>query len=219
VKLLTENNRRFSRINQKKRRNPYKTLAKALIVVVLLILIISLYSRIPEWRYPLKYADTIATESAANDIDPYLICAVIHGESDFDENAVSAAGACGLMQLMPDTAAWIAEKNNEAFDPEKLSEPEYNIRLGCKYMAYLLEYWDNDLPKAIASYNGGLTTVESWLADGVWDGTLADADQIPYPETRTYLERILQSYDYYQRIYADYDKFMEIEWTLGGDYE
>lgn len=100
--------------------------------------------------FPLKYYSVVKENSGS--IDPLLIMALIKVESNFREYALSYAGAVGLMQVMPQTAAWISEKLNLNVD---ISSPVDNIVIGIKYLQYLLDFYDGDLDLALRAYNAG----------------------------------------------------------------
>ena len=114
----------------------------------------------------------VSAASSRNNIDPDLILSVIRAESGFNPNAVSPKGAQGLMQLMPQTAAWLGVEN--AFDPAA------NVEGGTRYLGQLLARYHNDLALALAAYNAGPQRVEQY--QGV----------PPYAETRVYVARVIQ---------------------------
>ena len=119
-----------------------------------------------------RYAPLIQREAARHGIDPELVHAVIRAESGYDTRARSPAGACGLMQLMPATAA--------RFGVADRWDPAQNIRGGVAYLRFLLERFDHDLRLALAAYNAGEGAVEQY------------GRRIPpYPETQTYVRRVL----------------------------
>ncbi len=175
-----------------------------IMAVVVAVLVTSLqYNKILLRRfYPMPYREVIREKALANDIDPFLIAAIIKVESNFRPDALSPKGARGLMQLMPDTAAWVSEQLAlEFFDTKDLFEPAVNIQIGTWYLAHLLREFDNNLNVALASYNGGRGNVRSWLTRGIWTGNEEDIDSIPFPETRQYLQRVLFRYRQYRWIY------------------
>lgn len=106
--------------------------------------------------FPLKYYSVVKENSGS--IDPLLIMALIKVESNFKEYALSYAGAVGLMQVMPQTAAWISEKLNLNVD---INSPVDNIVIGIKYLQYLLDFYDGDLDIALRAYNAGPARVSS----------------------------------------------------------
>ncbi len=170
-----------------------------LLLVVFLGLIGQKY--LPYWLYPTPYYDEIVMQAEAADLDPKLLLAIAKVESNFNPSAVSPVGAVGIMQLMPDTAEWMSKKLGESYNPELLYQPEYNIHIGSKYLRFLLDYWDQDINKAITSYNAGQTKVAEWLNNGDWDGSFANAAAIPYAETRDYLLKVLDVYRQYNKLY------------------
>ncbi len=182
-------------------------LVKLLLFVLLLWVMVYLYNIVPEWLYPVEYSETIVEEAAANDIDPLLVCAIIKSESNFDAQAVSSVGAVGLMQLMPDTASWLAGKHGIEYDESMLYDADYNIRLGCLYIASLLEHWNGNVVAAVASYNGGHGNVDKWISSGIWNGTEEDIDNIPFAETRTYTAKVMSCYDNYINLYGEDVRF------------
>ena len=149
-------------------------------------------------RYPLKYESTIVKYAGEYGLDPYFVCAVIDTESNFDENAVSEDGAQGLMQIMPETSGWIAGKlQMDAYD---IFDPETNIRFGCWYLSFLKERFSGEEQLMIAAYNAGHNKVEEWLAEGYSrDGTTLD--EIPYEETKKYVDKVTRAYEEYQKLY------------------
>ncbi|MCD8158189.1 MAG: lytic transglycosylase domain-containing protein [Clostridiales bacterium] len=108
-------------------------------------------------------------------------------ESHFDENAVSSAGAAGLMQLMKPTADWAAEEIGiEDYSYENIKDPKLNIEIGCWFLNSLI-YRYGDLETALCAYNAGSGNIDKWLDEGTEDGTLTG---IPFFETRNYISRV-----------------------------
>ena len=125
------------------------------------------------------------------DLPPTLLAAVIYAESKFDPAARSAAGAVGLMQLLPDTARGIATRTGgDRFVVDDLLDPELNVRYGSWYLRSLLDRYDDDVRTALAAYHAGPGNVDAWRRKGVG---------IQFPETRAYVSRVLDA----QRVYAD----------------
>ena len=178
-----------------------KRQAKIKFVVCTLLLLASLFFLIfSSERAALsrrKHAVMPLVKDAAKefDIPAAMILAVIHTESDFRPDAVSDAGAKGLMQLMPDTFSWLCDRLNEAHPPNKIFDPATNIRYGTYYLSYLYEKFGS-WRVALAAYNAGEGRVGEWLADPTLtlDGTLR---HIPYPETAAYVKRALAYYTDY----------------------
>ena len=152
-----------------------------------------------ELLYPLRYTDEIRESSVRHDVDPFLVAAVIEVESGWNASAESAAGAQGLMQLMPETAQDMVEQgmvDGASYSADELDDPAVNIEFGCAYLSYLLSYFDGNADRAIAAYNGGLSNVEEWVVEG---GVLHNA--ITYPETQAYLVRVSNARTRYQELY------------------
>ncbi len=153
-----------------------------------------------EW-YPVNYRPQIARCGGEHGLDPYLVAAVIRAESRFRPKATSPQGARGLMQIMPETGRWVAEQMGLPYQDDFLYEPEYNIRVGCWYLAALLREFAGDPVLALAAYNGGLTNVNTWLSERRWTGEVA---QIPFPETRHYVAAVLRDQKRYRFLYGEW---------------
>lgn len=166
------------------------------------LLLLTISPVVQKYIYPLPERELVFQYAAENQLDPYLVAAVIRVESRFSDQAESVSGARGLMQLMPDTAQWAAERMGIDYQPDQLFEGEYNIRMGCWYLRELLDEYDGNLTVALAAYNGGRGNVSTWLEDGTWDGSLADLPALPFPETRDYVQRVWRDYHRYQKLYA-----------------
>lgn len=192
---------------KKKRKNNSKII-RAIVVALVLLAVLSVLAyyinRLAEKRtYRLTYPELITEMADEYQLDPYLVAAVIHCESSNNKDAVSPVGAMGLMQVMPDTGSWIAEKLDiEDFDTEELFEPEMNVRMGCWYLNYLGKKFHGNSTAVLAAYNGGPGNVEKWLADERYseDGELK---YIPFPETERYVKKVQQAYEKYLNLYKD----------------
>ena len=156
-----------------------------------------------EITLPLRHDDIIRQQARDKDLDPALIAAVIYEESKFRDQT-SSAGAKGLMQLLPDTAKFIARKSGgTAFELRDLANPDINIRYGSWYLRYLLDQHGGNVALAVAAYNAGEGNVDSWVrAAGGPDRFVVDRD-IPFPETRDYVEDVLDRRGEYRRHYED----------------
>lgn len=189
---------------------------RAVLAAVLLIIVLILISTNGFWRmmYPIHYQKNIQTAAAFARVDPLLVASVIRVESKFETHDISHAGAVGLMQLMPDTAEWLAgqirkqnSQSNEAIeqmpqDAKKLASPQYNIVLGSWYIQSLIKQFDGNQTAAIAAYNAGPKRVQDWLQSGAWNGQLNDISEIPVGETRHFVDRVFYNYNLYQKIYG-----------------
>ena len=152
--------------------------------------------------YPRPYSATVEAAAAEFDVDPLLVWAVMREESRYDPEALSYAGARGLMQVMPSSQAWIAEQVGEDISPGDAFTPEASIRMGAWFLRFLLDYFDGDLDLVIAAYNGGPGSVDSWQADPLVSNRDDLLRWIGFGETREYLERVSSSYLVYQALYA-----------------
>jgi soluble lytic murein transglycosylase len=146
--------------------------------------------------YPLHFQGEIQKQAQAFGIDPLFVAAIIRQESGFRPDTRSAVGALGLMQLMPPTARWAAEQMGiKQFKDTQLFEPATNIRIGCWYLNYLFQRFQ-DPAKVLAAYNGGEGNVQYW---GSLKGEpLAWA----YPETQAYVTQCLRAYRRYHDLYG-----------------
>jgi soluble lytic murein transglycosylase len=141
-------------------------------------------------RYPLEYESIIRTHAANHDLDPALVAAMVYVESRFDPNARSAAGAVGLLQLLPDTAKGIALRTGgERFVVADLRDPEINVRYGTWYVDHLRKRY-GDTRLALAAYHAGQGNVDHWREEGLG---------IVFPETRAYVDEV----ERVTRVYAD----------------
>ena len=125
--------------------------------------------------------------------------ALIREESRFHRDALSIRGAVGLMQLMPSTADWILKRDVTS---EELTRPSVNIRAGVSYLSYLENRFDT-IEQVLAAYNGGPTNVRRWIREGVVSIQAERfVEEIPFPETRAYVKRVLTSFRLYRELYG-----------------
>jgi soluble lytic murein transglycosylase len=167
------------------------------------------HQTMPGWYarlwYPLEYEDAIRAEAARNDVDPALVAAVIDTESGFVPDSRSAEGAVGLMQLLPDTAAFVARlPDRPSPAPDRLEVPEVNIAYGTRYLRYLLDRHHGDLDLALAAYNGGESNLEDWIEQARAEGRELDVlEDIPFAETRGFVAKVREATPIYRRAYGD----------------
>jgi soluble lytic murein transglycosylase len=174
----------------------------AAVVVVGVVLAMPLFRRaVNEFTLPLSYSDVIREQAAEKHLDPALIAAVIYAETKFDART-SSAGAVGLMQILPQTAEFLARRSGgTTFRVSDLSEPDVNIAYGSYYLRYLLDEYGGDKMLALAAYNGGEANVDRWIANARRHGHALTIQEIPFPETRDYVIKVLQEQRNYQRTY------------------
>lgn len=173
---------------------------------ILLILVVSLFtfikSDIDLWTIrrnfaPIRYQEKIDKYASKHSIEAELLTALIYVESRFNKYSRSPKGAVGLMQLMPSTALWVAEKlEYKNFELEDLNDPEVNIKFGSWYFSYLYQKFDKDLIKTIAAYNAGESNVKKWINNG-WKGDIEQ--QLPFKETDNFVRRVISTKEYYYR--------------------
>jgi soluble lytic murein transglycosylase len=152
---------------------------------------------------PLRHDDIIRQQAADKDIDPALIAAVIYEESRFRDQT-SHAGARGLMQITPQTADAIARHSGGTrFEQSDLSEPQINISYGSYYLRLLLDHYGQNETLAIAAYNAGMGNVDRWVRDAGGASEFDSAEHIPFPETRAYVENVMDRRADYRQNYAE----------------
>lgn len=149
----------------------------------------------------ITYQSLIERYAAEYNLRPAFVAAIIRNESSFRTDAESSVGARGLMQLMPDTAEWIAGKigdSNYSFD--HLYDAETNIRYGCWYLNYLSKLFRGDAVLVSSAYHAGQTTVTRWLSDKSIssDGVTIPVDKLPDGPTKQYAGRVTTSYGIYE---------------------
>ncbi|MBI3398104.1 MAG: transglycosylase SLT domain-containing protein [Deltaproteobacteria bacterium] len=152
--------------------------------------------------FPEGYKETVEKIAAGLKTDPFLIYAIMMQESEFDIQAISKAGAIGLLQIMPATGKIVAQElAHSSFTEDDLFEPAINIHFGAWYIKTLITRFNGNLPLAIAAYNAGPNAVDEWMKK--WKGTDMDEfiENIPYQETRKYVEKVLGYYEAYKAIY------------------
>jgi soluble lytic murein transglycosylase len=172
--------------------------AIGLVGIVAAAFAVYVYETEPRWyerlRYPLRYEQIVRGHADNYRLEPQLVAAVIYQESKFDADAVSDSGAVGLMQLLPATAQGIADRTGgSGWHERDLVDPELNVRYGSWYLRHLLDKYDDE-ELALAAYNAGQSNVDRWRDQGVG---------IQFPETRHYVQRVLELKTIYARAYAD----------------
>jgi peptidoglycan lytic transglycosylase len=148
-----------------------------------------------ELTLPLRHEDIIRQQARAKDLDPALVAAVIYRESKFRDQT-SDAGAKGLMQILPDTAKFIAKRSGGTqFELRDLANPQVNISYGCWYLRYLIQLYGGNQVAAVAAYNAGHGHVDEW------GGSDLRVDDIRFPETRQYVEDVFDKRGDYAKHY------------------
>ena len=149
--------------------------------------------------YPCRYANLVESCAGRYEVPAEIVYAVIKTESGFRETAKSAAGAVGLMQLMPATFAWISVLREEVRDPALIWDAQTNIEYGVYLLRYLYDHYQNwDI--VFAAYNAGMSRVNEWLQDEQISsgGVLV---HIPYAETKEYIQKVNHAIAMYRLLY------------------
>ena len=151
--------------------------------------------------FPNAWWDIIKTESAKNNLDPYMVASLIRQESEFNPSVVSYANAYGLMQLLPSVGKQMAhEEGISHFETYQLLDPAMNIRLGTRYLRQMLDHFGGVQEYALAAYNAGDSRVVDWEAAGPYHGMDEFVESIPFTQTREYVEAILRNEETYRAI-------------------
>lgn len=158
---------------------------------------------IDTYRYPREYRAHVEQYASVYGVEPNMIYAIIKAESSFSPTAVSRVGAIGLMQIMPNTYKYdIRDNIGSKADSDVLFEPEENIQAGTYYYSRWYVYFGTSV-EALASYNAGIGNVKKWREAGYLDEYgILDIEQIPFPETRNYIKRVLQYKQKYDELYG-----------------
>jgi soluble lytic murein transglycosylase len=157
---------------------------------------------VQELTLPLRHEDIIRQQAAEKNLDPALIAAVIYQESKFRDRT-SSAGAKGLMQLLPGTAEFIAHKSGGTrFELQDLGTPQINISYGSWYLRYLIERYNGNKTLAVAAYNAGEDNVDKWVEAAGGADKFDVSRDIPFPETRAYVQGVFSKRDAYAKHYA-----------------
>ncbi|GGF97831.1 lytic transglycosylase domain-containing protein [Paenibacillus abyssi] len=156
--------------------------------------------------YPIHYRDDIRASASNYDVDPYLVAAIIKAETNYQTGRESRKGALGIMQIMPDTAHWITER--AGFTDVTLDDvhqrADVGIEMGTWYLASLKHQFNHNTITAIAAYNAGPGNVTRWLNEKIWDGEFDTVSQIPFGETRHYVQKVVYYYNKYKELYAEF---------------
>ena len=149
------------------------------------------------------WQDEIEYYAAQYNLQPAFVMAIIRNESSFRTNAESNVGARGLMQMMPDTAEWIAGKlDDDSYTFDRMWDGETNIRYGCWYLGYLTRLFRGDAELVSGAFHAGQTTITQWLSDPKKssDGVTLDLDKLSDGPTKQYIGRVTQAYGIYQSL-------------------
>jgi soluble lytic murein transglycosylase len=184
-----------------RRRRWLLTIGIAAVALAVVIAMPLFRKAVNEFGLPLSYQDVIRQQASAKRLDPAFVAAVIYAETKFDART-SPTGAEGLMQIEPQTAAFLAHRSGATtFTTADLGTPQVNIAYGSYYLRYLLDEYGGSRVLALAAYNGGEANVSRWLAQAHSEGHSFAIADIPFPETRAYVVKVLQAQKDYRRTY------------------
>ncbi len=174
----------------------------AVVAVVLVLLLSTAFRSYVQSAFHLPYYEEVMAACERYGVPPSLAYAVIQTESRFDPDAVSGAGAKGLMQLTDATFLWVQSRSEELRDisVSRIFEPGVNIRFGVRTLSLLLEMFGSE-DTAVAAYNAGLGNVRNWLSDPNCSDDGETLTAIPFPETRAYLQKVRAAREVYQSYY------------------
>jgi soluble lytic murein transglycosylase len=170
-------------------------LAAGVLVAVGVALIGPVEDALKEITLPLRHDDIIRQQAHDKGLDPSLVAAVIYRESKFRDQT-SDAGAKGYMQILPETAKFIAKRTGGTrFELRDLGNPQINIAYGCWYLRYLIDRYGGNRLAAVAAYNAGHEHVDAW------GGSALKMDDIRFPETKQYAQDVFDKRDDYAKHY------------------
>ena len=192
---MANKGRRYGRSRTRRRRGVLALLA-VLAGLVALPFALGAPETVRKAVYPLRYEETIRQASRANRLEPTFVTGVIYAESRFRPDAESSEDAYGLMQMLPDTAEFVQRRSGIRGD---FRDPRTNIRLGTWYLGYLDGRYRGNERLMLAAYNSGEGTVDGWISNDGFD----IAEDIPFKETREYVERSLEARQKYEDLYGE----------------
>lgn len=191
--------------NAKHKATPNARKRTTLVVIALLVLAACVggyfaYQSIQNQKYSSAHVNQVMPYAREYGLDPLLVAAVVTVESNFDTDAVSSAGAVGLMQIMPDTGEWLATKLDIVdYSDAMLTNSNTNLRMGTWYLNFLLDRYDGNRTTALAAYNAGQGNVDSWLAQNRYSSDGQTLDSIPAHDAQDYVEKVENAYALYQK--------------------
>ena len=191
----------------------YIVIAAIIVCSILLGLAVDLvWGFLEKKTSPQRYSDYVSRYAYEYNVPESLIYAVIKVESDFNPNAISGAGAMGLMQMMPETFAEMTSDKylGENLHADELFDPEVSIRYGTYYLKYLHGYFEGNWNNAIAAYNGGMGNVSKWLENSEYSDGKGNLTYIPFEETRNYVQKVNKAREMYQELYYEDGKEVTI---------
>lgn len=178
-----------------------KFLVYGIILIFSLFITVFSYNKFMHIVYPVKYQDIVSESCEKYGVEPELVYAIIKSESNFDENAKSAAGAYGLMQITADTFKWLQIYTGDSnLSIQDLLNPQININYGTMLISMLKnKYFSEEV--ALCAYNAGMSTVDKWLKDEKYTENGEELSFVPYKETRDYALKVSETKFIYKNLY------------------
>ena len=196
--VLTDTRSKKGRRNYGRARERRRRAVPWLILLALVVVALPFLLRAPETvqklLHPLRYEAEIREAAAEHGLEPAFVAGVIYVESRYKPDVESSQGAYGLMQILPETAAFISERSGIMGD---YRDPGTNVRMGSWYLSYLSGRYEGDEELVLAAYNSGEGQVDSWLAEG-----REVPEAIPFQETREYVTNAAEARDTYAGLYG-----------------
>lgn len=187
--------------SRRKKKNKHR-LFVLLLTAVFVIIIFNTAIFALQTAYPKSYSEIIESNAEEYDLEADLLYAVIETESDFNKDAVSSVGAMGLTQILPETFQWLQTKTGEELPDEALFQPEVSVKYGAFLLRYLIDEF-GDVSTAIAAYHAGIGKVHQWLQDPQYSDDGETLKEIPYEDTRIYVQKVMMNKKIYSYLYSE----------------
>ncbi len=155
--------------------------------------------------FPLPYESYVRRYAEENGVDRMLVAGLIKQESIFQNDAISRAGAIGLMQVLPKTGRKMAKRLKLRYSREKLFDPEYNIQVGTLYLSDLLKQFGSP-EAALAAFNAGEDRIGAWQAERAYEEVAELVESVPFTETREYIQIVRRNTEVYRMLYGETKK-------------
>ena len=185
------------------------------LLIILLAVVVGSRYVVKEKFFPYKYQEYVDMYSKEYNLDPLFVLSVMKTESKFDDNAHSHKNAVGLMQITVETGEWAAnEMGYTTFSKDDLYDEQYNIRMGCWYLRWLGDMFNNDRDLMVAAYNAGPTNVQNWLKDKNYSSNGKNIEYIPFGETKKYVDKVNTYYSVYEYLYSEDESIFDVNKIL-----
>ena len=180
----------------------FKVIAGLLAAVLLVWMLVHSQRLYLKKAYPVKYSQYVEKYSQEYNLDPLFVYSIIRTESDFIESAQSSVGARGLMQFTEETFEWVKSRLK---DSESTFDSIYDAKTSVRYGAYLIWYLKDTLgteENVLCGYHAGINRAKIWIADDeICENGKIITEKIPYPDTKQYVNKVMEAYKMYQKLY------------------